>query len=215
MKNCINKLYKAILWDFDGVIVDSMKIRTSGFESLFGNNYPKEKVLQLVEYHLKNGGLSRYHKIRYFFENILETTISQDEVLKLASEFSLIMRSKLINPALLIKDTVEFIRSNYQNFEMHIVSGSDGEELRYLCKELQLTEYFLTIQGSPTPKIDLVKNVLERFRYNTEETLLIGDSINDYEAATANGISFMGYNNNELSSLGVKYLDDYCSLLVP
>ena len=73
-------MFKTILWDFDGVILDSMKIRDWGFEEVF-KNFKKKDVESLLRYHRKNGGLSRYVKIRYFFEVLIGKTISEKEVL--------------------------------------------------------------------------------------------------------------------------------------
>ena len=61
---------KTILWDFDGVILDSMKIRDWGFKEIL-KKFNKEDVKSLLKYHRENGGLSRYVKIRYFFEILL------------------------------------------------------------------------------------------------------------------------------------------------
>ncbi|WP_252971035.1 HAD family hydrolase [Aliarcobacter cryaerophilus] len=94
-----------------------------------------------------------------------------------------------------------------------MVSGSDEKELNYLCKELGLIQYFKTIEGSPTCKNDLVKKILEKYKYDPKECILIGDSINDYEAANINGIKFYGYNNEELRSLD-EYIEDSKDFLI-
>jgi HAD superfamily hydrolase (TIGR01549 family) len=154
-----------------------------------------------------NGGLSRYVKIRYFYEEILEKEITENEVLKYANEFSVLMKKELINPENLIQDSLQFIKDNYKKYHFHIVSGSDQEELRYLCKELGIDRYFLSIHGSPTPKNKLVKDLLNLYKYKLEETCLIGDSINDYEAAKNNNILFFGYNNMMLKTKVDFYLD--------
>ena len=60
-----------ILWDFDGVILDSMKIRDWGFKEIF-KSFKKRDIDKLIDYHNLNGGLSRYVKIRYFYEEILK-----------------------------------------------------------------------------------------------------------------------------------------------
>lgn len=185
---------RTILWDFDGVILDSMKIRDKGFEIIF-KNFEKSKVDQLLEYHRINGGLSRYVKIKYFYNEILGKEISDEKVLEYASNFSKVMRARLIDPNNLIEESVTFIKNNYKKYNFHIVSGSDQKELRFLCKELQVDRYFISIYGSPTPKNDLVSNVLQQFDYNKNNTCLIGDSINDFEAADKNKIKFYGYNN--------------------
>ena len=200
-------MIKTILWDFDGVILDSMTVRDFGFREIF-KNFDEDKVEDLIAYHRKNGGLSRYVKIRYFYEEILSKTITEDEVNQYAEKFSVIMKEKLIDPKNLIQDSVTFIKENYQKYEFHIVSGSDQEELRFLCKSLGIADFFLTIHGSPTPKTQLVANVLKENEYQLSETILIGDSINDYEAAVANNIGFSGYNNIDLRDKG-EYIDKF------
>jgi phosphoglycolate phosphatase-like HAD superfamily hydrolase len=198
---------RTILWDFDGVILDSMKIRDKGFEIIF-KKFEKSKVDQLLEYHRINGGLSRYVKIKYFYNEILGKEISDEKVLEYASNFSKVMREKLIDPNNLIQESVTFIKNNYKKYNFHIVSGSDQKELRFLCKELQVDCYFISIYGSPTPKNDLVSNVIQQFDYNKNNTCLIGDSINDFEAADKNKIKFYGYNNLLLKEAH-SYVDDF------
>ena len=202
---------KTILWDFDGVILDSMKVRDEGFEIIF-KDFEKNKVDQLIEYHRINGGLSRYVKIQYFYNEILGKEISNEQVLEYAEKFSEVMRARLIDPKNLIQESVAFIKENYKQYNFHIVSGSDQKELRFLCKELELDSYFISIYGSPTPKNDLVLNVINKFNYNKNNTCLIGDSINDFEAADKNKIKFYGYNNLFLKQKHT-YIDDFNFLI--
>ncbi|MFD2518542.1 HAD family hydrolase [Salinimicrobium flavum] len=206
MTNIIDK--KNILWDFDGVIMDSMPVRNRGFELVL-KEYPKKQIEQLMDFHLKNGGLSRYVKFRYFFEEIRGEEINEDGVALWASRFSEVMKKELLNPALFIEDTLSYIKKKHQDFEMHIVSGSDQTELRYICEQLGLTKYFISINGSPTPKKELVRDLLNTYSYKQEETILIGDSINDYEAAITNGINFKGYNNPSLKNLDADYIEKF------
>lgn len=200
--------YKVILWDFDGVILDSMPIRTKGFEVVL-QGYPKDQIDQLISYHLHNGGLSRYVKFRYFFEKIRNESITEETVAKLASDFSKIMLSLLINPALLINDSLSFIKQQTSQYKMHIVSGSDGNELRKICDGLNISKYFLSIMGSPTPKKELVKTLIAQQAYNKKEIIFIGDSINDLEAATFNQLDFAGYNNIALKKNGSFYIESF------
>lgn len=202
---------KNILWDFDGVIMDSMPVRNRGFELVL-KDYPKEQVQELMDFHLKNGGLSRYVKFRHFFEEIRKESITEHEIKSWSESFSKVMKSNLINSDLLIQDSLEFIKRVSNDYEMHIVSGSDGEELRFLCKENGISAYFDTINGSPTPKIELVKNIIEGKEYDLDSYILIGDSKNDYEAAQVNGISFAGYNNDKLKELSKNYIERFSDL---
>ncbi len=208
----INYQIKTFFWDFDGVILDSMPIRDYGFAKIF-EEFDKELVDKLLEYHTLNGGLSRYVKIRYFYNILLKKDVSDEKVQELADRFSTIMRAELTNKKYLIDETVEFIKANFQKYNFHIVSGSDEKELNYLCKELELSQYFKTIEGSPTHKNDLVKNILQKYSYNPKECILIGDSINDYEAANVNGIKFYGYNNVKLKKLD-GYIKNFGDFLI-
>jgi phosphoglycolate phosphatase-like HAD superfamily hydrolase len=201
-------MIKNIIWDFDGVILDSMPVREYGFRKIF-ENYDVDSVEKLLQYHNENGGLSRYVKIRYFYEEILNQSISNEEIQELAEKFSAIMQNELINKKYLISKTLKFIENNFRLYDFHIASGSDEVELQYICKELGLSKYFHSINGSPVSKNILVQKILENNAYNTNETILIGDSINDYEAAQKNGISFYGFNNKSLVEYSKKYIEEY------
>jgi len=205
-------MIRNILFDFDGVILDSMPIRDSGFEKIF-EKFDKAIVGKLLDYNNENGGLSRYVKIKYFFNKLLNKEISEEEINRYADNFSTLMRKELRDKKYLISETFEFIKDNFDKYNLHVVSGSDGEELQYLCKALKINEYFLSINGSPKHKNELVRNVLMENKYSAKETILIGDSVNDYNAAVKNGITFYGYNNPSLMDKSHNYLKSYGELL--
>lgn len=200
-------MIKNIIFDFDGVILDSMPIRTEGFKKIF-ENYDNKKVEELISFHLINGGLSRFVKIKYFFEELLETSISEEEINFFADKYSKIMKEKLINEKYLIRETVDFIKNN-NNIKIFIASGSEEKELRLINESLQLSKYFLGIFGSPKNKIDIVKSIIQDNKLNKNETILIGDSINDYDAAIKNDIRFFGYNNIKLKNISDKYINTF------
>jgi len=190
-------MIKTILWDFDGVILDSMKIKGDGFLELF-KDFHKDKLNQLYKYHFENGGISRFDKIRYFYKDILHTDITENEVLILAKEFGEIVRNNLYDRNNLIEDSVNFIKANYIKYNFHIVSGAEHEELQNLCDHFNLSNYFITIEGSPTQKSVLVSGIIKKYKYKNAETMLIGDAMTDYNAAKNNNIKFYGYNNIKL-----------------
>jgi phosphoglycolate phosphatase-like HAD superfamily hydrolase len=188
---------KVVFWDFDGVILESNKIRDKGFEIVLAE-FPKEQVRLLLDYHRANGGLSRYVKFRYFFEEIRKEEITNEKLFKLTSKFSNIMKKYLCNKELLNPFILDFIVSNYKNLHMHITSGSDQKELLYLCENLEITKYFDSINGSPTPKDELVRKLLFDNGYESDLCVLVGDSKNDLDAANSNHIKFLCYNNENL-----------------
>ncbi|MBZ9631473.1 HAD hydrolase-like protein [Salegentibacter sp. LM13S] len=203
MRDFIDK--SVLLWDFDGVILDSMPIREYGFKKVL-EKYPNNEVEELLDFHEENAGLSRYVKFRYFFKEIRNEALSEEKLSRLTDSYSEIMREKLCLRKNLISETINYIKKNRHNYTMHIVSGSDENELSYLCNQLSISQYFKSIEGSPTPKIELVRNLIEKFNYTPKELCLIGDSKNDLEAAESNKIDFFGYNNKSLMDKGKNYI---------
>lgn len=184
-----------------------MPIRDWGFCKLF-EEFPQEQVNRLLEYHRQNGGLSRYVKIRYFFTQILNQEITQEKVQDLADLFSTLVKERLCDPRLLIDTTHAFIQKYFSSYNFHVVSGSDEKELIEVCNRLGIARFFVSIHGSPTSKDNLVAAIIRNNSYDTFATIMVGDSINDYEAAIRNDIRFCGFNNPELKDTEASYINN-------
>jgi len=129
---------------------------------------------------------------------LLNKKINEEKILYFAKKYSELTKQELANEKYLIKDSIDFIKENYKKYNIHIASGADENDLKYICDKLELTKYFVSINGSPTKKSEIIKSILESNDYKKSETVMIGDSINDYEAAKYSGIEFYGYNNDNL-----------------
>ena len=192
----LNK-YSTIFWDFDGVILNSDEVRTEGFKYIF-DSYSKKQIDMLINYHTINGGLSRYEKIEYFSQKILDKKLNDEEKKQYAQLYGNYCRERLCDKDLLIKSSISFIKENHKNFNFHLVSASDEKELIYLCSNLDIKKYFKSISGSPVNKIENIKRLLKSNNYIESKCCLIGDSNNDKVAAIENSISFFGFNNKKL-----------------
>jgi len=182
--------YKNLIFDFDGVLAESNEIRFNGFRRLF-QEYPLSQVEELVAYAKANGGVSRYEKIRYFFQEVRGEPIMEERVQVLAARFSDLVRQEVVD-AEPVKGSVEFLKQNVSRFNFALVSGSDQTELRMVCRERGIDRYFERILGSPVKKKDNLAQLLEDLGWKTNETVYIGDSNNDLEASLANSINFIG-----------------------
>lgn len=200
-------MIKNIIFDFDGVLLDSVPVKTEAYRELF-NKFSNNIVEKMVKYHELNGGISRYKKIQYFFNELLGEDVSEEKIQEYALKYSELTKIELTHEKYLIKDTLNYIKLNSKKINMHIASGSDNTDLIYICNKLDLNKYFLSMKGSPKVKSLIVKEILDDNRYKKEETILIGDSINDYEAAKINGIKFYGYNNKSLKN-NHSYIDSF------
>lgn len=198
---------KVVIFDFDGVILDSMPIKTYAFREIF-RDFDADAVEKLAQFHIKNGGISRFVKIRYFFEDILGQNVGESDIKKYADKFSDIVTAELIKPKYLVIETMEFIESLYGQKRLFIASGAEENELKYLCMKFGIDGYFDGIFGSPAPKSELLRIIVDRSEADANDCAMIGDSINDYEAAVKNKIPFYGYNNKELRSIE-NYIDSF------
>ena len=61
---------KAIIFDFDGVILDSMGIKSEASAKIY-EPYGDEIVKKVMEHHEANGEMSRYKKFEYYHKNFL------------------------------------------------------------------------------------------------------------------------------------------------
>lgn len=205
--------FSAYIFDFDGVILDALSVRTKAFLYIF-RDHPKKALDEFTKYHLANGGVSRFVKIRYFYEQILQQELDKETEKKMIAEFAQFVRNKLYNQDLLIADTVMFIEHLPPNLSLFIASGSEQSELISLCEYLGIHTFFTKIVGSPTPKAQNIAALLQEFFLNASDTVFIGDSRSDYEAAQANNIAFYGYNNTDLMGMGDGYIEQFIPLIV-
>ena len=71
--------YLTLVFDCDGVLLDSNKVKTDAFYKSalpYGENAANE----LVSYHKENGGISRYIKFEYFLDSILGLAVDQSKL---------------------------------------------------------------------------------------------------------------------------------------
>lgn len=188
MSNIDLSQYQTLVFDCDGVVLNSNKIKTQAFyetAKVYGH-LPAER---LKDYHVQNGGISRYKKFEYFLTTILQTTPKEKELEELLLNFS-----RAVNQALLaceVAKGIEALREKTRNAKWLIVSGGDQTELRELFKQRDLDCYFDGgIFGSPDDKVTILKNEINKGNI-IKKSLFLGDSAYDYHAATAVQMDFI------------------------
>lgn len=186
-------MHKHIIFDFDGVLVESNEIRLNGYFSLF-KNCPQNRVNELIKFIKNNSGLSRYEIIEYFFYNILKNPIDQKTVIALAKQYSNLVKKKVVK-ANLVNGALEFLSAYQSNYDFAIVSGSDQKELINICKIRKINHFFVDILGSPSNKETNISKLLLKREWKKEASLYVGDSINDFQAANICEIKFIARNS--------------------
>ncbi|WP_104741343.1 HAD family hydrolase [Helicobacter ailurogastricus] len=206
---------KIVVWDFDGVVFDSMHLKGEGFKVLFQRHTKAdERALKAFEdYHYANGGVSRFDKIAHFYTKILKKSIEADTINALVEEFGQIIAKDLFSREHLNAEVLDFIKANHKKYIFHIASAALYSELQVLCEFLGLLPYFKSIEGAPPAKAKILANMCANYGYAPSEMVLIGDSRSDHESAQANKIPFLGYNNPVLQNLLPKaYINHFARL---
>jgi len=181
-------MIKAVIFDFDGVILESADIKTEAFRELF-SAYP-DKTQKGIEYHLTNAGISRYVKFRYFYENILKIHLSKEEELELGEKFSKIVLKKVLE-APFVAGALEFLSGPNCLYHFFIASGTPEEELHGILRARNIDKYFKEAHGSPKEKPDIINDILKRHRLKPKEAVYIGDAESDRRAAKETDVFFI------------------------
>ena len=183
--------WEAVFFDFDGVILDSVDVKTKAFAKMF-REYGPEVEKKVVEYHLDNGGVSRFDKFRYYYKNILYKPINQNEIDELSEQFSrLAVEGVLASPFIPgARKSLEELRND--NVPCYIVSATPYEEINLIVGKKELKGYFKEVHGSPRKKWEICQEIINRKNYNPQNCLFIGDAMSDYEAAQKSDVCFLG-----------------------
>lgn len=180
---------RVIALDFDGVIVESTEIKTEAFAELF-RQYP-EQIDQIVQYHKKNEGVSRYQKFKYIYENLLGLVYSAKIERELDQRFSRMVLDK-IKRCDFVNGSLQFLQAYYRKYPLYLISATPDGELKEIVESRGLTPYFVSVFGSSRSKPEWLRQILNRERARSKELLLVGDSSSDYRAAFEVGTLFVG-----------------------
>lgn len=180
--------YRTWVFDCDGVLLDSNQVKTEAFR-LAVLDYGQDVAGQLVDYHVANGGISRFKKFDYFFENILARSVHAGEMETVLARFS-----EATKQGLLTCDEAPGLRALLaaipEDQPRIVVSGGAQDELREVFAKRGLAQYFTAIFGSPDTKETIFSRELSCGTL-IEPAVYIGDSLYDYRAAMACNLDFI------------------------
>jgi beta-phosphoglucomutase-like phosphatase (HAD superfamily) len=187
------KLKRAIIYDFDGVICDSVNVKTDAFAEMY-LPYGDHIVSQVVNYHLLNGGVSRFEKFRHFHNKFLGIKIDKEQVNQLAEQFASLVMHKVIASEF-IPGSFEFIKAHNEKYLQFVCTGTPESEILEILEQRNMSSYFKGIYGSPVRKSGIIRRIASEFNISTDEMIFFGDSKTDYDAALEMNVDFIGIIN--------------------
>ena len=183
-------MIRAIVFDFDGVILDSVDIKTKAFARLFEEHGP-DVQRQVVEHHLAHGGVSRFRKFAHIYEHILRRPMPEGESERLGERFSDLVFDEVVKAAW-IPGAPEFLEKNHARYRCFVASGTPQEELARIVHLRDLEKYFTGVFGTPATKEQITRRIFAEHGLESSEVVFIGDAMTDFDAARVCEVGFVG-----------------------
>lgn len=179
---------KLIFWDFDGVIKDSVDVKTQAFVQLF-QSFGKEIAARVREHHEDNGGMSRYDKIPIYLSWAGEST-EKANVDAYCIRFAQIALQGVID-APWVSGIETILRTNPDKQIFILVTATPRDEIEEILKVLDIRTCFQNVFGAPVNKKDAISITLAERKIEPQDSLMIGDALADYHAAQVNNVPFL------------------------
>jgi len=178
-----------LVFDFDGVILESADIKTRAFRELF--SVYSDKIDAIVAYHEANAGISRFQKFRHIYQHLLNKSLSPEEEQELGERFASLVVEEVMQCSF-VPGALEFLQTCAGTYPLFVASGTPEDELHRLVVARGLAGLFRGAYGSPKTKTAILEEILTMTRIPRTSLLFIGDGFSDYEAAKATGVTFIG-----------------------
>ena len=181
--------YDYLVFDCDGVILDSNSLKSKAFNDALPGEPPK-LVHAFVDYNQNHGGVSRYEKFHYYFREMKKSNEVEKETDIAIRRFATIVKNGLMK-CNYVPGVLEFLKqTNSLGIPSFVVSGSDEKELIVVFRQREILNLFKQVYGSPSNKIDNMGKVIERMG-QTRTGCFFGDSRVDYVASSKYGLDFV------------------------
>lgn len=178
-----------VIFDFDGVILESADIKTRAFARLFEGH--ADHVQDIVDLHLRLAGVSRFEKFRLIYRDILDMPLDDADMERLGSEFSAIALQEILSCPY-VPGAPEFLESRHRSHGLYVASGTPEEELRGIVRDRDLARYFRGVYGTPALKAEISRRILAELEAKPHEAVFVGDAMTDLEGARGAGVPFVG-----------------------
>ncbi len=182
--------YTTLVFDCDGVVLDSNKVKTEAFYRAT-LPYGEGAAQEMVDYHVANGGVSRYKKFAHFLERIAPAHVEHQgpDLEALLRTYAGHVREGLLSCEM--ASGLKALRQQTLDARWLIVSGGDQAELRDVFAQRGISDCFDGgIFGSPDTKGEILERELANGNIQ-QPAMFLGDSKYDHQAASAAGLNFV------------------------
>lgn len=196
-------MLRGIIFDFDGVIVDSVGLKGEAFSEIY-SKYGSNIKNKVVRHHESNGGISRFEKFKFYHNNFLNKKISSKELEKISNQFSKLVMSKVVK-ADYIEGVIDFIETSLINQMLFVSTATPTKEINQILLKRKIKHFFTDVYGSPEKKEFHIQKIMKKYNLNSNELIFIGDSKNDLDASKKMNLDFILVKNEYNVTLRKNY----------
>ncbi len=212
-------MLKAIIFDLDGTLVDSLPYHHESWRIFFKNNNIEENDFSEIIKEYKGGGTLE------LMTSVFGDIYTRDELKKMSDDKEVIFRDiykSKIYPIEGLNTFLDNLKEN--NILLSIGSNAIRKNVLMTIEELGITNYFSSIicgdevsRGKPDPEMYL--KTLSNLKVSKNECIIFEDSIEGVEAARNADIKVIGVTSSQssekLKSVGAfKTINDYTKISI-
>ena len=187
--------YKTIVFDCDGVVLNSNKIKVDAYYGVAKRMGGSDADAQaFVQHHVTKGSFPRNGKIEYYLKEIVKQPITSATVQQYLEAFEDILDKSLMQCE--IAPTLLALKTATPQARWMLLSGGDQAELRRVFPRRNiggrnLDQLFeVGIFGGPDQKDEVLAREIVNGNVQLP-ALFLGDSKYDHQAATKAGLDFV------------------------
>ena len=212
-------MLKAIIFDLDGTLVDSLPYHHESWRIFFKNNNLEENDFSEILKEYKGGGTLE------LMTSVFGDTYTRDELKKMSDDKEVIFRDIYKSKIYPIEGLNKFLDNlKENNILLSIGSNAIRKNVLMTIQELGITNYFSSIicgdevsRGKPDPEMYL--KTLSNLKVSKNECIIFEDSIEGIEAARNADIKVVGVTSSQssekLKSVGAfKTINDYTKISI-
>jgi phosphoglycolate phosphatase-like HAD superfamily hydrolase len=208
---------RAVVFDFDGVLVDSNEVKRQAFFEVFRDyDGSAEVVVSLLA---SDGVIDRYDVIQGVLSQLEVDLPPRAQVArKLAEEYNAICEHHAATCAE-IEGAATALATLAAEYQLFVNSATPEQPLRRIVARRSWDRFFRGVFGRPSTKTENLRRALSASSTTAQDLLFVGDSRSDMLAAREVGCHFVGVRDDEdvFRQHGVSVVEDLTVLpeLVP
>ena len=201
----------SFIFDCDGVLIDSNRMKIRIFEKILKKNqFSKEAIVDFIHHHKKHAGISRYIKINRLFTKlkINDQSFKKNILNEISNSFK--EEYMKLNLTAGCEDFLIYLKKKRIN--SYVLTGSDEIELNNIFRKKGIKKYFKLILGSPVNKFENF-NKFSKHVNTKVPNYYFGDSRLDYQVAKKINFNFIFVKQFSDQPLLIKEIYSKCNVI--